>query len=255
MLNSSEVRVIGVKGIPIIKPKDDLGKIIYEAVEKQGISFLDGDIIVVTQKIVSKAEGRVFHLKSIRPSHLAKKIASRSRKEPELVELILRDAESIVRLYGGHIITETRQGWICANSGVDVSNISGGDSAALLPINPDRSAQQIRKRIKELSGRRLAVIISDTFGRPFRIGHIDVAIGSSGISPILDLRKKKDLFGYILRIKQTAIIDELASTAELVIGNADEKIPVAIIRGYIYPTSESLTATHLVMSKERSLFL
>lgn len=252
---SNEVRVIGVRGVPLIKAGDDLGKIICDAAERQRVPLLDGDVFVVTQKIVSKAEGRVFKLKKIKPSPLAKKIARRAHKEPELVELILRDAKSIVRLHGGHIITETRHGWICANSGVDVSNVSGGDSAALLPVNPDRSAKRIRKRIEELTGKKVAVIISDTFGRPFRIGHMDVAIGSSGINPILDMRGKKDLFGYVLRVKETAIIDELASAAELVTGNATEKIPVAIIRGYRYPPSESLGAARLVMPQETNLFL
>ena len=249
-----EVRVVGISGIPLIKPGDDLGRIICDTAEKQGSPLLDGDIVVVTQKIVSKTEGRIFRLKDVKPSPLAKRIAKRTRKEPELVELIFRDAKSIIRLYGGHIITETRHGWVCANSGVDVSNVSGGDTATLLPVDPDESAKRIRKRIKELSGRNVAVIISDTFGRPFRIGHTDVAIGSSGINPILDMRGTKDLFNYLLRTKQTAIIDELASAAELVIGNSTEKIPVAIIRGYKYPVSETLSATHLVMSAERNLF-
>jgi len=252
---TQEVRTIGVRGIPLVKPGDDLGKIICDAAEKQGTSLLDGDVVVVTQKIVSKAEGRVFQLKKIKPSILAKRIAKMTSKEPELVELILRDAKSIVRLYDGHIITETRHGWICANSGVDVSNVSGGDSAALLPVDPDKSAKHVRKRIEELTGKKVAVIVSDTFGRPFRIGHTDVAIGSSGINPILDARGTKDLFGYVLKVKQTAIIDELASAAELVIGNTTEKIPVAIIRGYKYPVDESVGATHLVMPREHNLFL
>jgi len=249
-----EVRVVGIRGIPLIKPGDDLGAIILDAAEKQGISPIDGDVIVVTQKIVSKAEGRIFQLKNIKPSPLAKRISKRTHKRPELVELIFREAKSIVRLYGGHIITETRHGWVCANSGVDISNVSGGDSATLLPIDSDSSAKRIRKRIEELSDKKVAVIISDTFGRPFRIGHTDIAIGSSGINPVLDMRGRKDLYGYTLRVKQTAILDELASAAELVIGNAAEKIPVAIIRGYKYPISESRHATHLVMSRERNLF-
>lgn len=252
---NNEVKVIGVRGIPIIKSGDDLGRIICDAVEKQGVSLLDGDVFVVTQKIVSKAEGRVFKLKNVKVSPLSKRIAKRAHKEPEIVELILRDAKSIIRQRGDHIITETRHGWICANSGVDVSNVSGGDSAALLPINPDRSAKRIRKRIEELSGKKVAVIISDTFGRPFRIGHTDVAIGSSGINPILDMRGAKDLFGYTLHVKKTAIIDELASSAELVIGNSTEKIPAAIIRGYKYPANESLGASRLVMPRESNLFL
>ncbi len=252
---NGEVKVIGVRGIPIIKSGDDLGEIIYAAVQKQGFSLLDYDIFIVTQKIVSKAEGRVFELKKVKASTLSKRIARRTHKEPELVELILRDSKSIVRMHEGHIITETRHGWICANSGVDVSNVSGGDSAALLPVDPDKSARRIRMRIEELSGKKIAVVISDTFGRPFRIGHTDVAIGSSGINPILDMRGTKDIFGYTLRVKQAAIIDELASAAELVIGNATEKIPVAIVRGYKYPVSEFLGATSLVMPRERNLFL
>jgi len=248
------IRIVGITGIPMIKPRDDLGKIICDAVEKQGFKIVDGDIVVVTQKIVSKAEGRMFKLKDVKPSLIAKRIAKSSKKQPELIELILRDAKSIIRLYRGHLITQTRHGWICANSGVDLSNVSGGDTATMLPINPDKSARGIRLKIKELTGINVAVIISDTFGRPFRIGHTDVAIGSSGINPVLDMKGTKDLFNYLLRVKKTAIIDELASAAELVIGNSTEKIPVAIIRGYKYPRNESLGATHLVMAQKRNLF-
>jgi len=241
-------------GIPLVKKGDDLGKTISDAAHKQGTPIQDGDIIVVTQKIVSKAENRVYKLENVKPSPIAKRIAKNTHKSSQLIELILQEAKSIVRMRGGHIITETRHGWVCANSGVDVSNVSGGDAAALLPIDPDKSADNMRKRIKELTGKKVAIIISDTFGRPFRIGNTDLAIGSSGINPILDARGTKDLFGYTLRVKQTAIIDELASAAELVIGNAVEKIPAAIIRGYKYPASETLPATLLVMPKERSLF-
>ena len=251
---NAEVRVVGIKGIPLIKPGDDLVTIICNAAEKQGTPISGGDIIVITSKIVSKSEGRIFKLKEVKVSPLAKRISKRTRKQPELVELILRDAKSIVRMCGGHIITETRHGWTCANSAVDVSNVSGGDSALLLPVDPDKSAKHIRQKIEERLGKKIAIIISDTFGRPFRIGHTDVAIGSSGINPIFDMRGTKDLFNYDLRSKQTAIIDELASAAELVIGNATEKIPVAIIRGYSYPVSESLGATRIIMPRERNLF-
>jgi len=250
----TEIRIIGIQGIPIIKPDDDLGKLICTAAEKQGTPILDGDVLVVTQKIVSKAEGRIYELESIRPSIFARRAAKHVRKDPRLLELILRESKAIVRMRDNHLITETRHGWICANSGVDKSNVSGGDSVALLPIDPDESASRIRKRIKELTGVEVAVIVSDTFGRPWRIGHVDVAIGSSGIEPTLNLRGKRDLFGYILRVKKTALIDELASAAELVIGNAVEKIPVAIIRGYKFPPSETAKATDLTMPKEKNLF-
>lgn len=254
MIGKNNIQIIGIEGIPLIKKGDNLGKIICDSANNQGTPLIEGDVLVVTQKIVSKSEGRIFQLSKIKPSILAKNIAKMTNKEPALVELILRDAKSIVRISDGHIITETRHGWICANSGVDVSNVSGGDSAALLPLNPDRSASQIRKTILELTKKKVAVIISDTFGRPFRIGHTDVAIGSSGISPIFDARGAKDLFGYVLKVKQTAVIDELASAAEFVIGNAIEKIPVAIIRGYKYIPDESAGATQLVMAKENNLF-
>jgi coenzyme F420-0:L-glutamate ligase/coenzyme F420-1:gamma-L-glutamate ligase len=253
-MDRSEVRIIGVKGIPLIKAKDDLGKIICDAAANQRTPLLDEDILVVTQKIVSKAEGRVFRLKDVKPSYFARTVARRTCKEPELVELILRESKSIVRMSDGHLITKTRHGWVFANSGVDRSNISGGDLVSLLPVDPDESASRIRKRIKVLTGVKAAVIVSDTSGRPWRIGHIDVAIGSSGIEPILNLRGKRDLFGYSLKVKKTAIIDELASAAELVVGNAMEKIPVAIIRGYKFPPSEKAKATELVMPKENNLF-
>jgi coenzyme F420-0:L-glutamate ligase/coenzyme F420-1:gamma-L-glutamate ligase len=143
---------------------------------------------------------------------------------------------------------------ICANAGVDVSNVSGGDSAALLPVNPDKSARRIRETIQKLSGKKVAVIISDTFGRPFRIGHTDVAIGCSGISPILDLRGSVDSYGYVMRVKQTAIIDELASAAERVVGNSSERVPVAIVRGAHYTVDEKARARQLIMKEKNNLF-
>jgi len=184
---------------------------------------------------------------------LAKRLAKKMGKDPALVELVLRESRAIVRMSGRHLITETRHGWICANAGVDVSNVSGGDTAALLPVDPDRSAKELRQHIHQLSGKNVAVIVSDTFGRPFRIGHTDVAIGSSGIAPVLDLRGSEDLFGYVMRVKETAIVDELASAAELAIGNADEAIPVAIVRGLRYPSSED-GARKLVMQRKNNLF-
>lgn len=250
-----EVRIIGVKGIPIIKINDDLGKIIYESTEKQGTPILDNDIVIVTQKVVSKAEGRIVRLKDVQPSNFAKSVSRITGKEPELVELILGESRSIVRLTGPHLITETKHGWVCANSGIDKSNVSGGDSVTLLPVHPDRSAVRIRKRIEKLTGKKVAVIVTDTFGRPLREGHVDIAIGVSGIDPILNMKGTKDIFGYILRVKETAIADELASAAELVIGNAREQIPVAIIRGYKYPISNSARAKKLIRPRAKDLFI
>jgi len=248
-----EIRIIGIAGIPMLKEGDNLAKMILEAAERQGTPIADGDVLVVTQKAVSKVEGRVYKLSDIQPSILAKRLAKRMDKDPALVELVLRESRAIVRMSGRHLITETRHGWVCANSGVDVSNVSGGDSAALLPIDPDRSAKELRREIRMLSGKNVAVVISDTFGRPFRIGHTDVAIGCSGIAPVLDLRGSKDLFGYVMKVKETALADELASAAELVVGNADEAVPVAVVRGLKYPSSEE-GARRLMMRRRNDLF-
>lgn len=255
MTDLSEIRVIGIKGIPLIAVNDDLGKLICDAAEAQGTPIQDGDIIVVTQKIVSKAEGRIVRLEAVKASTFARRASRRLRKSPRLVEVILREAKSIVRMVGSHFITETRHGWICANSGVDQSNVSGGDSVTLLPVDSDRSARQIRERVLAVTGQRVSVIISDTFGRPFRLGHVDVCIGVSGISPLLDLRGEKDLFDYVMRVKRTAVGDELASAAELVIGNCREKIPAALIRGLTFSFDESAKASDIVMPWKKNLFL
>jgi coenzyme F420-0:L-glutamate ligase/coenzyme F420-1:gamma-L-glutamate ligase len=170
MTGVSEIRLIGIRGIPLIKRDDDLGKLICDAAETQDTPILDRDIIVVTQKIVSKAEGRLVRLKDVTVSPFSRQAAQGLRKCPQLVEVILGEAKSIVRMVGGHLITETRDGWICANSGVDRSNVSGGDTVTLLPVDSDRSARRIRERIMELTGKQVAVIITDTFGRPFRLG-------------------------------------------------------------------------------------
>jgi len=251
-LNS--IKIIGIKGLPIVKEGNNLAELLCKAAEKQGTPIQDGDIIVITHVIVSRAEGRILNLDKIKPSEFAKKIAEPYEKDPALVEIVLREAVNIVRMGDGKLITETKQGFVCANSGVDKSNVPGERVVALLPANPDISAQKIREEIKNLTGCDVAVIISDTHGRPLREGEINIAIGVAGLKPIRDRRNEKDLFGYVLRVKQTAIADELASAAELVIGQADEGIPVAIIRGYNYPKSEDAKATELIRPKEKDLF-
>ncbi|MBS7605226.1 MAG: coenzyme F420-0:L-glutamate ligase [Candidatus Bathyarchaeia archaeon] len=248
------IRIIPVTGMPIIKEGDDLGLLICEAAARQGTPIEDGDIIVVTHVVVSRAEGSVVNLNEISPSKFAETIAERFGKDPALVEVILRESNSIVRMGDGHIITETKHGFICANAGVDKSNVPGDRNVALLPRDPDLSARRIRHRIKEITGKDVAIIISDTHGRPLREGEINVAIGVAGIKPIRDRRGDKDLFGYTLRVKRTAVADELSSAAELVIGQADEGIPVAIIRGYKYEPSEDATARELIMPREKNLF-
>jgi coenzyme F420-0:L-glutamate ligase/coenzyme F420-1:gamma-L-glutamate ligase len=251
----SVIQVIGIEGLPIIKRGDNLASLICDAAKKQGTPIQDGDIIVVTHVVVSRAEGRITNLDEVVPSEFAKRIAEHSEKDPALVEVVLREAKRIIRMSDGKIITETKHGFICANSGVDKSNVPGERFVALLPENPDASADRIRREIKRLTGKDVAVIISDTHGRPLREGEINVAIGVSGLKPIKDRRGEKDLFGYVLRVKQTAVADELASTAELVIGQADEGVPAAIIRGYKFIKSETARATELVRPKEKDLFL
>jgi len=249
------IEVIGVTGLPIIKEGNDLAGMICEAAKRQGTPIQDGDIIVITHVVVSRAEGNIVNLDNVGPSDFAKAFAQRFDKNPALIEVILRESRGIVRMGDGKLITETKHGFVCANSGVDQSNVPGERNVALLPNNPDHSAQEIRRKIRKLTGKDVAVIISDTHGRPLREGEINIAIGVAGINPIRDRRGEKDLFGYVLKVKKTAIADELSSAAELVIGQADEGVPVAIIRGYQYPKSERAKATDLIRPKEEDLFI
>ncbi|MEM2338074.1 MAG: coenzyme F420-0:L-glutamate ligase [Candidatus Bathyarchaeia archaeon] len=248
------IQIIGIKGIPIVKVGDNIAELVCRAAEKQGTPIQDGDIIVITHVVVSRAEGRIVNLNEVVPSAFARNIAEPYGKEPALVEVVLREAKSIRRMADGKIITETRHGFVCANSGVDKSNVPGENYVALLPEDPDASAKKIRLDIKRLTGCDVAVIISDTHGRPLREGEINVAIGVSGLKPIRDRRGEKDLFGYVLRVKQTAVADELASAAELVIGQANEGVPAAIIRGYKFIKSEDAKATELIRPREKDLF-
>lgn len=251
----SRVEVIGVKGLPIIKKGDDLARFICKAAEKQRTCVEEGDVIVVTHVIASRAEGNTVNLDEVVPSDFAKTVAKQLDKDSALVEVVLRESKGIRRMGDGHLIAETKHGFVCANAGVDQSNVPGGRVVALLPKNPDRTARTIRRRIRKLTGKDVAVIISDTHGRPLREGEINVAIGVAGISPIRPRIGETDLFGYVLRVKQTAIADELASAAELVIGQAKEGIPVAIIKGYPYPKSEKASAKMLIRKRKKDLFI
>ena len=248
-------KIIGIEGLPIIKKGDNIAELICNTTERQGTPIQNGDILVVTHVIVSRAEGKVVNLDEVVPSEFAKTIAEPCEKDPALIEVILRESKSIRRMGDGKLITETKQGFVCANSGIDKSNVPGERNVALLPEDSDSSAEKIRREIKRLTGCDVAVIVSDTHGRPLREGEINIAIGVAGIKPLRDRRGEKDLFGYVLRVKQTAIADELASAAELVIGQADEGVPAAIVRGYDYLKSESARATELIRPKEKDLFL
>jgi len=248
------IKIIAVENLPLITKGDNIAELIYNAAKKQNTPIQKKDVIAITHVAVSKAEGNIVNLDEVSPSEWAKEIAQKTGKEPALVEVILRETKEIVRLGPNSLITETKNGIVCANAGVDRSNVEDERNVALLPKNPDASAQRIRQKIKSLTCCDVAVIVSDTHGRPLRMGEINVAIGVAGIKPIRDRRGEKDLFGYVLKIKQTAVADELASAAELVIGQANEGIPVAIIRGYNYQTAESASATELTRPKEKDLF-
>jgi coenzyme F420-0:L-glutamate ligase/coenzyme F420-1:gamma-L-glutamate ligase len=251
----NRIEIFAVTGLPIVKEGDDLASLICNAAEKQGTPIQNGDVIVATHVIVSRAEGNIVNLETVTPSEFAKSVAKRTGKDPRLVEVILRESRSIVRMRDGKLITETKHGLICANSGVDVSNVSGDSNVAPLPEDADQSALAIRQKIMQIVGKDVAVIVSDTHGRPLRQGEINIALGTSGFEPLRDRRGEKDLFGYTIRVKRTAIADELASAAELVIGQTNEGIPAAIIRGYDYPKSETANAKKMIRPPNEDLFV
>lgn len=246
------ITIIGLKEIPDIKKGEDLAEVIYSALKKQNIELQENDIIVITQKIVSKSEGRIIDLNKIKPSRLAIKLAKKGKKDPRIVEVILRESKSILRLKNGKIISETKHGFVCANAGVDKSNVKGENFVSILPSDPDKSAMKIREKLMKMTGKDIAVIISDTFGRPWRIGQVNIAIGIAGLKPIKDYRGKKDMFNQELKVTAIAIADELASAAELVMNKSDG-VPVAIIRGYKYPKGEG-SIKELIRPIEFDLF-
>jgi len=211
----------------------------------------DGDILVFSQKIVSKNEGRILSLSSVNPSLLANGIASSYGKDPKLIELILSESERIVRMENGIIIVKTKHGFVCANAGIDESNVQDG-YATLLPKDPDKSAILLKERIEQKTGKNISVIISDTFGRPFRLGQTDVAIGIAGLEPILDYNGKPDTFGKIMRVTAIAVADEICSASELVMGKV-EKCPIAIVRNYSYNFSNA-KIQELLRSEHDDLF-
>ncbi len=250
--NAPEVSLIGLTGLPEIRAGDDLGAMIVEAVSSLDLEFRCGDILVVTQKAVSKAEGRVFSLRDATPSPLARSWAGFLGKDPRLVELIVREAKRVVRMGRGILIAETRHGFICANAGVDRSNLPDQDCAALLPPDPDGSAKAMRDRIQALCQVEVAVLISDTFGRPWRVGLSNVAIGVSGMLPVKEYSDVQDDFGRRLQATTIAVADELAAAAELVMGKT-ERIPAVLIRGYRYPKGEGRVSM-LLRPPEQDLF-
>ncbi len=249
---ASRIEITGLSNLPEIAEGDDVGERILQAASRVGLTLAQDDVVVVKQKIVSKAEGRIVFLADVQPSDLACRIAEAWDKDPRHVETVLRESNRIVKMDQGIIISENRQGVVCANAGVDASNVGADEAVCLLPEDSDASATAIRATLEKGSGVSLAVIISDSIGRPWRQGIIDLAIGVSGLEPVRDYVGQSDDYGHELKVTTVAIADELASAAELVTGKL-ERTPVAVIRGYTYARSD-IGAAGLIMEPERDLF-
>lgn len=241
---------------PLIKPGDNIAKIVVESARENGLEVEDGDVVVVAQKIFSKAEKRVIRLKDVVPSKKAEEIAKATGKSPRFVELVLRETKNIVKATREILIVEDKRGLICINAGIDKSNVQGRGDFALLPENPDKSAKKFCMEIKKLTGKNVAVIICDTYSRPFRRGQVNFAIGVTGIKPFKDYRGKKDLFGETLKVKNVAVIDEIAAAAELLMGQAKEATPVVIFKGLngAVEFSDNGNISELKISNEEDLF-
>lgn len=248
------VTILSLTGIPLIKPGDDLPQLILQALERMQCPLVAGDVLVVTSKIVSKAEGRIVDLHDVIPSAEAAALARETEKDPRLVELVLQESTEISRKGRRVLITRHRLGFVSANAGIDQSNVDeGGERVLLLPIDPDRSADAIREALLAVTGVEVGIVISDTHGRPFRMGNVGVAVGAAGIPTLLDLRGETDLFGRVLKVTVQGYADLVASAAHLVCGEGDEGLPVTLVRGLRYPPVMG-TASELNRSPELDLY-
>jgi coenzyme F420-0:L-glutamate ligase / coenzyme F420-1:gamma-L-glutamate ligase len=245
------IELIPVAGLPEVREGDDLARLIFRTARTAGVALRDRDIVVIAQKIVSKAEGRLARLSAIEPSAQASQLAAKQGRDPRLVEIILRESRRIVREHPV-LIVETHHGFVCANAGVDHSNVPGEDVVTLLPTDPDGSARVIAATLRKLSKKRVAVVISDTFGRPWRLGLTNVAVGAAGVPVLLDLRGTRDREGKPLQATILAVADELAAAAGLVMGKR-EGIPAVIIRGYKYRPAQE-PATRIIRPAHEDLF-
>jgi coenzyme F420-0:L-glutamate ligase/coenzyme F420-1:gamma-L-glutamate ligase len=249
------ILISGVKNLPEVLPGDDLAVLIIEALAREGFDLLQNDIVVITQKIVSKAEGRIIDLSSVVPSRQSIEFAEEWGKDARVIELALQESNRVVRMQDGILITENKNGFVCANSGIDASNVGkNGDFVILLPVDCDKSAMAIKRRIEELTDVQVAIVISDTFGRPWREGAINVAVGVAGMDPLVDYRGIEDTDGREMHSTTIATADELASAAELVMNKID-RIPVAIVRGYEFRFStENSGVQPLLRDIDKDLF-
>jgi coenzyme F420-0:L-glutamate ligase / coenzyme F420-1:gamma-L-glutamate ligase len=249
-----EIKVIPLRILKNVEPGDKIYRLILRSMISQKQKFVNGDIVVIAQKIVSKAEGRIVPLSSLTPSAKAIRLAKVYKKDARVLELILRHSKNIVKLANGVIISETKHGFVCANAGIDQSNIiKSNENALLLPDDPDASANQIMNMLREKTNREVAVIIADSFGRPFRNGQTNVAIGIAGLNAIKSYIGEDDMFGKKLKVTEIAVVDELASAAELVMGKS-KGIPVAIVRGFDFVMSKKASINELIRAREKDLF-
>jgi coenzyme F420-0:L-glutamate ligase/coenzyme F420-1:gamma-L-glutamate ligase len=248
------VKVLGLKGFPLVKPGDDIVQLILKTAKSLSIKISDGDVIVVGHKVVSKSEGRIARLSGVKPSGRAVNIARATGKDPRVVQLILNEAKRIIKIQRNILLVETKRGVVCLNAGIDKSNVEGNDSYCLLPANPSRSARRIAREILNETGAKVRVVVSDTYSRPFRAGQSEFAIGTSGFNPFVDYRGTRDLFGKTLRFKFVSIADELASAAELVMGQGSEGVPCAIIKGVCRMKNDRRSLARLIMRRNRDLF-
>jgi len=249
---SNRLEIIGVAGLPEIKEGDDLTRLFLDAVGEGKLELEDSDAIVFTSKIIAKSEGRVVDLSGVRVSSEAERIAKETEKDPRIVQLVLNEAKAIVRMMKNHVIVETKHGFVCANAGVDESNIEEG-KAVLLPKDPQKSARQLKDEIEERSGKAISVLISDSFGRAFRDGVTGICVGVSGIPALVDRRGEEDRFGKIAQITKEAIVDEICAAANLVMGEFKEGVPIAIVRGLKLERCER-DIQELLFKKEDDLF-
>jgi len=245
--------IFSLECFPIIKQNDNITQEILTSLKKNNLEIKKGDIIIIAQSIISRAEGRLIKLDEITPSDFAIEIAKQSKKDPRHVEMILKEAKNICKNRNGVLVTETKHGFVCANSGIDKSNVPGENTLSLLPVDSDSSAKKIREQIRKQTKKDVAVIISDTHNRPFRLGAINIAIGCSGIDPLKSYLKETDLFGYSLKTSTVSIADQLCSAAGLIMGEAKEGTPVIIVRGYKF-SKKDVSAKTLIRPAERDYF-
>lgn len=250
--NHPDIQLTAIRGIPEVRPGDDVGWLIARAAETMSFEIADGDVVVVAQKIISKAEGRLVNLESVIPSEFAQEIGSKQNRDPRLIEVVLNESASIVAMDSHVLITETKHGFVCANSGVDRSNVVGKDWVSLLPVAPDDSALLLKTRLAELLKVNVAVIITDTFGRAWREGLTNAAIGIAGMKPLKDFRGQHDDHGKELSATILAVGDEIAAATGLLMRKAS-RIPVVVVRGYYFEHKEG-SAKELLRPKERDLF-